>query len=142
MPGYRRQGSNYEDVYDPDVIGDGFIAGGARVNGASNATHYANRVYGTQGPASGMNQSGLGDVGLQWAAKGTAVYNLPINGKNYSSNNQNRGHAEIRLAVFSNGNVQVLDWRSTTQQTLLDSVMIMSDGSSPSQWTVNFDCGI
>lgn len=142
MPGYKAQGNDLENLYDPDVVGDGYVATGLRVNGDANATHYANRIYGSTGPYSGYNTPAVGDVGNQWAAKGTAQYNLPINGKSYSSNNQSRGKAEVRFIVFNNGNVQIQDWRSDTQNTVLDSLMIMSDGSSPSQWSVSFDYSI
>jgi hypothetical protein len=138
VPGFRAGGRDLEDLYDPDTVGNGYVAAGLKVGGNA-GMHFASAAYGTPGPYSGFNAAGVGDVGKQWAAKGTAVYSLPVNGKSYSSNNQNRGHAEVRLVILANGTYQVLDWRSDTQSSVLASGTWLTDGSPASQWSCNFD---
>ncbi|WP_036129240.1 hypothetical protein [Luteibacter mycovicinus] len=138
MPGYKAAGNDLENLYDPDVVGNGYLAAGLKVGGNA-GTKYASAAYGTPGPYSGFNASGVGDVGKQWAAKGTAVYALSCNGQTFNDNNQSRGGAGFRFLVSANGTWQVQRWRSTSDITTVASGTWLTDGSSASQWSCSFD---
>lgn len=76
-----------EDVYDPDVVGDGpdaAINGIGYRNAAGVLLRFAALKYGTAAANHGYRLSDGRDFSALWAAKGTAVYTLPINGKTFS----------------------------------------------------------
>ncbi len=138
MPGYKAAGNDLENLYDPDIIGNGYLAAGMKVGGNA-GTRYASAAYGTPGPYCGFNATGVGDVGKQWAGKGTAVYALSCNGQSFSDNNQSRGQAGFKFLVSANGTWQIQRWRSTSSITTVASGTWLTDGSSASQWSCNFD---
>lgn len=75
--GYRNSaGVDSDDLYDPDVMGDGPAATGYRMsNGVT--LKYAAAQYGTPGAAMGYRLSNGVDIGTLWARKGTAGYLNP-----------------------------------------------------------------
>ncbi|HEV2681230.1 MAG TPA: hypothetical protein VGV14_12070, partial [Rhodanobacter sp.] len=76
-------GLNPEDVYDPDVVGDGPTAATSGIgyrNAAGVLLKFAGLSYGTAAPNHGYRLSDGRDFSALWAKKGTAVYTLPING--------------------------------------------------------------
>lgn len=73
MPtGYATDNVDFDDQFDPDVMGDGPTAPGYAVGGVP--LRYAAIVYGTRGPDTGYSADGVGDLANLWAKKGTAVY--------------------------------------------------------------------
>lgn len=75
MPsGYRSSGIDFDDLFDPYVIGTPPAATGYRVAGVDLAGRYAPLVYGTQRADVGNRILGGADVATLWAAKGTARY--------------------------------------------------------------------
>ena len=99
---------NFDQVFAPYVMGTSPPATGLLDDaGVDTATRYAPIIYGTQAPATGMltQQAGNADVNTLWAAYGTAVYTLPINGVTYSAINQipigGSGSAECQFLVNS-----------------------------------------
>lgn len=74
-------GQNPEDVYDPDVIGDGPTAaiGGIGYRDSSGVLlKFAARAYGSAAPNHGYRLSDGRDFSALWAKKGTASYNDSI----------------------------------------------------------------
>ncbi len=72
---YNSAGVDSSQLYDPDVMGDGYIATFlTRSDGTP--LRYALSKYGTPGPILGFSDSSGNDVGPEWAAKGTAKYLL------------------------------------------------------------------
>ncbi len=89
--GYRFQSMDFDDLFDPDIMGDGPIASTYRRPGGQ-PLRYAHAKYGARRGDVGRRQGGQ-DVASLWAAKGTASYSLPINGQAYSAHNQSRTNA-------------------------------------------------
>lgn len=69
--GYRRDGFDFDDLFDADVMGDGPTTPNARSGGAP--LRYAHIQYGSKRADVGYRQGGV-DVSNLWAAKGTASY--------------------------------------------------------------------
>jgi len=116
MSGYRNNAAvDADSLYDPDIVGDGPQATNYRQsNGAG--LKYAAARYGTPGPSIGYRNSSGGDIGPQWAAKGTAVYSLPINGKQYNAGdvagNKQTAQANIYFNVSADGTYNVTGYRA------------------------------
>jgi hypothetical protein len=78
---------NFDQVFAPYVTGTSPPATGLLDDsGVDIATRYAPIIYGTQAPATGMltQASGNADVNTLFAAYGTAVYTLPVNGVTFN----------------------------------------------------------
>lgn len=75
MPvGYRNAaGVDFDDLFDPDVQGDGPTASFLRT-ASGVPLRYADISYGSKGPNVGYRTSAGVDVSNLWAAKGTATY--------------------------------------------------------------------
>jgi hypothetical protein len=136
MSGYRTNGIDFDDIFDPDVIGDGPTAG-LSVNGVP--IKYAHIQYGSKHADVIYTYAGS-DVTNRWAAKGTAVYALPINNGQYTANSQTRGTARIRFALLADGTYQV---RRTTGADAT-SVVVASGtwlpaNDSVGNWTVAYE---
>jgi hypothetical protein len=75
MPtGYRAGGVDFDDLFDPYVIGTPPPATGYRVAGVDLAGRYAPAAFGTTRAPVGYRIAGGADVSTLWAAKGTANY--------------------------------------------------------------------
>jgi hypothetical protein len=104
--GYRNGGWDFDDLFDPDATGDGPTVANLRTNGV--ALRYAALRYGTKRADVGYRQNGV-DVSNLWAAKGTAVYSLPFNGRGYSaavsalSGQTGTVGSSVSLSINSNG---------------------------------------
>lgn len=70
--GFTSGGVDFDDLFDPDVIGDGPAAPFLTSGGVS--LKYAALAYGTKRADVGFRNSSGVDVSNLWAAKGTAVY--------------------------------------------------------------------
>lgn len=82
MSSNKTAGVNFDDQFDPDVVGDGPMA--TSYKNAGTALKYAAIKYGSKGPDCDYKQASV-DLSNIWAAKGTASYALPINGNSYNS---------------------------------------------------------
>lgn len=131
MSGYRTTGVDFDALFDPDTVGDGTVVYGLKVGGAP--THYANIKYGSK-RADVKYASGGTDVSNFWAAKGTAVYNLGFNGKNYTASNSLRGTATVKLYMLNDGTWQIHRLISNTE-TGLDSGVWLPAGDSVANWS-------
>ncbi|MGN6314631.1 MAG: hypothetical protein ACTHMO_12855 [Rhodanobacteraceae bacterium] len=89
-------GVDTDNLFDPDVVGDGLTAAGYKKSDGT-LLKYAAAKYGTVGPNTGYRLSNGADIATLWAAKGTANYSLPINGQTYSGS----GHAASGLVTAS-----------------------------------------
>jgi len=75
MPsGYRSGGVDFDDLFDPYVIGTPLPPTGYRVAGVDLAGRYAPAIFGTTRAPVGYRIAGGADVATLWAAKGTANY--------------------------------------------------------------------
>jgi len=81
--GFRSAGIDFDDLFDWDVIGDGPTVPNLRSNGG---LRYAALKYGQKRADVGYRQDGV-DVSNLWAAKGTAVYKLGLDGMGLVSGN-------------------------------------------------------
>lgn len=113
--GYRSGGVDFDDLFDPDVMGDGPTASGYRRSGQP--LRYAHIQYGQKRGDVGYRSGGV-DVSNLWAAKGTATYVLPFHGKGFSAHNQaatnaqGSASAQVELRINADGAYEV--WVSTT----------------------------
>lgn len=112
MPsGQRFQGVDFDDLFDPDITGDGPVANSYRRPGGA-PLRYAHIQYGARRGDVGRRQGGQ-DLAALWAAKGTASYSLPINGQWFNASNQARSNstgptsATVTLILDSNGTYRV-----------------------------------
>lgn len=69
--GVKSAGVDLDDLFDPDIVGDGPIAPGVKSGGVP--LKYAALKYGTKRANVGIADAG-GDASNLWAAKGTAKY--------------------------------------------------------------------
>lgn len=107
--GYRNSaGTDTDNLFDPDVIGDGPSATGYKKSDGT-LLKYAAAKYGTVGPNTGYRLSNGADTATLWAAKGTASYALGFDGL-YSA--QNAGRNNIILTFNSTSS-----WTVTTNGT-------------------------
>jgi len=108
--GYRHGGVDFDQLFDPDILGNGPAADGYRANGQP--LRYAHVQYGQRRADVGYRVRGQ-DVAAMWAAKGTATYTMPFHGKGFSASNQARTNsrdscsASISLAFQPDGTYAV-----------------------------------
>lgn len=107
--GYRNaSGVDADDLFDPDVVGDGYTATFLR-RADGTPLRYASAVYGTPGAAFGYRDNTGADVGPKWAKKGTANYwsvvNMNAPGYEHSTTSGNAvlGNSEFRIVFHANG---------------------------------------
>jgi hypothetical protein len=65
--------------------------------GTDTSDLYANIIYGSAAPATGIGSKSA-DINTLYAAKGTAQYKLPIDGNSYSATGRSSGIAPIKPA--------------------------------------------
>lgn len=95
--------ADLDAVFDPYVQGTSPPATGLNVGGTTTDinTRYAPIVFGSAAAATGWNtkQSGHADLNTLFAAFGTAVYSLPIDGHGYSSSGAGPGGSSVRAEM-------------------------------------------
>ena len=80
-------GVDFDDLFDPDVKGDGPSA--AWITSGGVALKYAALAYGTKRADVGWANSSGVDVSNLWAAKGTAIYQIPgLQGQLFNAGDQ------------------------------------------------------
>lgn len=104
MPsGYRSGGVDFDNLFDPYVQGAKSIATGRRAAGVDLNQRYAHISFGTKRANVGYRVGGV-DVSNLWAAKGTAIYGLSINGKSYTANPTTAGSVSSATLQFITNN--------------------------------------
>lgn len=132
--GFSSAGVDFDNIFDPYMEGTKPANTGYTISGYGDlANRYAPIIYGTKAPNVGYSKSGVGDLSNLWAAKGTASYNLPINGKSYSSY-ASAGGASLTLTMSNNGTYQV----TNNIGTVLDSGYWLPSGGLVSDYTCYF----
>lgn len=101
--GIQSKGVDLDSIFDPYVTGTSPGLTGVQTAGVDIHTRYAPLVYGTQAAATGIacKVGGAGsfvDLNTLFAAKGTAKYSLPINGKTYTALATSGGISPIKTA--------------------------------------------
>ncbi len=94
--GFRSLGIEFDEKFDRYVQGPKSIDTGRRVGGIDLSQRYAHISFGSKGPDVGFRVNGV-DVSNFWAAKGTARYKLPFDGRLFS--------AEIQALTGEQGNI-------------------------------------
>lgn len=101
--GYRNNAAvDASALYDPDVMGDGYNATFLRRTDGT-TLKYALAAHGTPGPVLGYRDASGNDAGPKWAAKGTAVYSLPINGQTF----QGYSSGAVSSAMLASASVAI-----------------------------------
>ena len=106
--GQRVNNVPFEDLFDPDVTGDGPAAPGYR-DSLGRPLRFAHIQYGSRGPDTGRRAPGVGDLAALWAAKGTARYALEFDGRGYYAGSQaptnatGQAEALLQLTLLANG---------------------------------------
>lgn len=106
--GYRSGGVDFDDLFDLYVEGQKSADTGRRVAGVDLSQRYAHISYGSKRADVGYRVAGV-DVSNLWAAKGTARYSLPFDGRSFSSinraltNSTGDASASILLTMSSDG---------------------------------------
>lgn len=99
--GIASKGVDLDSIFDPYQAGTTKArAAGLNVAGSDTSNRFANIIYGTAAAATGIQSEGA-DINTLYAAKGTAKYNLPVNGQTYSAIANSSGVAPIKEAQGS-----------------------------------------
>lgn len=102
------KGVSFNDLFDPDIVGDGPTAPGYMVGGVP--LKFADIKYGAKRADVGYAEKGV-DVSNKWAAKGTAQYSHVIPDPGYASVQANyplsggsgSSFCQVELAISSDG---------------------------------------
>lgn len=133
MPsGYRSGGVDFDDLFDPFVQGPTSVATGRRIAGVDLSYRYAHIQYGAKRADVGYRVNGT-DLSNLWAAKGTAVYSLPINGREYTRS-RGRGGASLAFNMLSNGTYSIVN----DLGTVLDSGSWLPAGDAVASYSCKF----
>jgi len=138
--GFRNaSGVDFDSLFDPYVQGTSPAATGLRLStGVDLAGRFAPITFGSKGPDVGFRTSGGVDVSNLWAAIGTAVYGLPIDGSSYSSSGS-RGGSSLTLNMLSNGTYNVTRFQANNGGTsVLASGTWLPSGDSVSSYTCTY----
>lgn len=140
--GHRYGQVDFDDLFDPDIIGDGPVANGYAAKNVG--VRYAHVRYGTRRADVGYRIGGQ-DVASLWAAKGTATYTLPFHGKAFSSGNQAKSNsggtcsASVRLNLLPDGTYTIT--RSSAgggnnSSSIVDSGRWLPTGQSAGEYEI------
>lgn len=136
--GFRNSaGVDFDDLYDPDVQGDGYTATFLRRSGGT-ALKYASASYGTPGDVVGFRDGSGVDVGPRWAKKGTAQYGLPINGQTYTASVSGLpGSAALTFRMSNDGTYAIIREIRGAPNTLASGTWLPS-GDAVANFTCTF----
>jgi len=131
--GYRNNAAvDASALYDPDVMGDGYNATFLRRTDGT-TLKYALAAYGTPGPVLGCRDASGNDAGPKWAAKGTAVYSLPINGQTFTGFSSGAVSsamlASAKITIASDGTYNVTCIGNSTVTNPANGTWLPSGGS-------------
>jgi hypothetical protein len=107
MPsGYRKDGVDFDNIFDPYLQGTKPANTGMRVDGVDLVERYAPIVFGTKAPDVGYRVNGV-DVSNLWAAIGTAVYLELVTSEDVSAAGAATS-AGISVRVKTNGEIEFI----------------------------------
>jgi hypothetical protein len=147
MSGFRNaSGIDFDNLFDPDVSGDGPSAVGFR-NSDGSLLRYAAVAHGQQGAPTGFRLAKGADVCTLWAAKGTASYVIAgLSGRNFSVSEQaltNQGNvsASVSISINANGTWTVIGSNSRGGVTIPAPVSgtWLTTGGAGSQYDAQID---
>lgn len=148
--GHRVNNVDFDDLFDPDITGDGPVALGYGRQDNGQRLRYAHIQYGSKGPDVGRRQGGV-DISNLWARKGSAVYALGFNGKSYAAFSQAPTNAtppptaSLQLAINSDGTWTirriVSGGLSGNGNFIIDSGTWLPAGHAVSDYQVQFSGG-
>jgi hypothetical protein len=136
--GIKSNGVDLDDLFEPDVKGDGPAALGVQSGGVP--LRYAALKYGSKRANVGIANASS-DVSNLWAAKGTASYGLPINGESYSAIS-NRGTGKLVFSLTSAGAYTVVATINAGTPTTLATGTWLPSGGSVGDYAVQFSNSI
>lgn len=145
MPvGFRNAaGVDLEQLFDPDVVGDGPTAPFLRT-AAGTPLRFAALSYGSKGPDVGFRTSAGVDVSNLWARAGSASYGIPgldgkslISGVTAQTGESGNISATATLTMLPNGNYEGRTFRRGAG-TLDFSGAWLPSGASASDYEVQF----
>jgi hypothetical protein len=128
------------DIFDPYVSGTKAIVTGYTVMVGGVPTDlrdlFAPIYLGTSAPITKYRVRGA-DLNTLFAAKGTAAYSLPINGKTYIESTLTRGTASVQFNMLASGAWNVTSFVSgRTPSTIVeDSGTWLPAGDSAANWS-------
>lgn len=134
-------GADFDDLFDPYVQGSVPAATGFRTSdGTDLAGRYAPLAFGSKRADVNMRNSAGVDLTNLWAAKGTASYTLPFNGRSYADHNQALTNATgtttaiLTLTIANDGT-----WRVNNRTgAVLDSGTWLPAGKTVADYDVQF----
>lgn len=133
--GYKSANVDFDDLFDPDIVGDGPTATDIKSGGV--LLRYAALSYGTKRADVGYAINGV-DVSNRWAAKGTAQYALGFNDAVYVST-RTRATASLTLNMKADGTWSIVRQQGFGSETLLASGAWLIAGGTAADYTVKFD---
>jgi hypothetical protein len=131
--GMSSKGVPLENIFDPFMPGTVQAAAtGINGGGAELSTQFAKLSYGSAAPVTGIDAP-LGDLNVYYAAKGTAVYTLAINGTSYTDG-VGRSTAILNFNITDAGTYSITNHFGT----VLASGTWLPAGQAVSQWQYNY----
>lgn len=139
---FRRGTVDFDDIFEPDIMGDGPSA--SFLTSGDVPLKYAALVHGTKAADVGFRTAAGVDVSNLWAAKGTAVYVLSIDGQNIACNdvaltNEQSIFAQIDFTLSSAGTWKVERTEGGESTVLVASGTWLSDAAAAGDYEVQFD---
>lgn len=141
--GYRNSsGVDFDSLFDPYVSGTKPAATGLRdSSGVDLNQAYAPIAVGSKGPDVGFRTSGGSDVSNLWAAAGTAVYALPIDGDNffaYSSGNISGAMQSLISFTLQSSGSYAVSHTCNSSHTANTSGTWLPSGHAASEYQVQY----
>ncbi len=126
----------FDDVFAPNLSGTYAADSGFRgPDGSDLSRRYEHISFGSKHADVNHRTSAGIDVSNLWAAKGTAVYALGFNGKQYIASGARS--AAVRLVMNSDGKWYIYGYNQTVE-SLLESGTWLPSGASVTDYQVKF----
>lgn len=135
-----QHGVTLDNTFDPYVAGTTKAAAtGIYENGVDICNLYANIIYGTAAAATGITcRTPAVDLSAIFAKKGTASYNLPIDGTDYTATQSGvNGSAQLTFNMLNNGTYSIVKSIRGVLTTLATGTWLPA-GDAVSQYTCYF----
>lgn len=134
---YNVNGVGLDQIFDPYVSGMKATLTGFTVNGVDLRDLFAPLYLGTSAAPTKYEVNGA-DLNTIFAAKGTAKYNLPIDGTSYTATQSGvNGSAQLNFNMLSNGAYSIVRSIRGVQTTLASGIWLPT-GDSVSNYTCYF----
>lgn len=138
--GYKNAaGSDFDDLFDPDVVGDGPTAANFKLSDGS-LLKYADVKYGSAGPNVSFKLANGADVATLWAKKGSASYVSPPAGTFVAKSFGTQGPAmdsNVTVNIHSDGTFTVTTAGNGSVSPVLSGTWLPA-GDSASNYQVEF----